>query len=606
MRKQQFWQLRVAGGIILGGMLALAGCGGGGTTETPVAAPAPAPITLTGIAAGGAAIVGGTVDAKCSTGTGSATTAADGTYSLTLTGIAPCLLQVADPTNAAKVYYSAVQAGTTTANITPLTSLIVANALGADPAIAYASFSGTTASNITTGGLSAAVTKVAAALTAVGVTIPSGTDPLTASFTAATESNAGSALDQQIDTLMSILANANVPLSTLATTIATNNASAGAATTAVSTLATNSGISSSTLGTSANGTTEATSCPYATSGTYLAVNLGGSDIQKLSINFGELTGSNVTKGVDFTITSGVDPNNPCAYSFTTAETPSQTFNVRGTQSGLAAYSAAAIPTAPSALLSDADLGIVVPAPHTPYAVADFKGSWDVISFSRPTSATSWGTGVTQIVNDGLGTSTYYTCANDGTSCSTTASSTATITGPDDTGVFTSTGSDGSVNRIVLYRSSNGDMVAIGVLSSSATMSREYFVASQRVSALTVRKVDSTYSSVAWIVTNSTAGLVQTASEQSYTVTNVTSDPVTFTRYKGTDTLNTDTVQIDVPRAGMITRDQVDVIPGVSDKPAAAFVAVGGLGWVVLATTTSSAPGATGSVYFGISLSPPHQ
>lgn len=608
MDTQQLVLKPLAVGLIFSGMLALAGCGSSGgssTTATPAPTPTAAPITLTGTAAGGAAIPGATVNAICASGTGTATTGATGNYSLTLTGIAPCMLQVTDPNNAANVYYSAAPAGTTAANITPLTTLVVANALGTNPATAYTGFGSSTASNITTGTLSAAVTNVSTALVAVGVTIPAGTNPLTATFTAATEATSGSALDQQIDTLMSSLANANVSLSKLITAVAAPNATASAVTSAVSTLAASSGISSSTLtSTAAAGSSTTVSCPYATSGNYLIAGVGDTAFQQISFNFSKLTGSNVTKSQSFTITAGVDPNNPCAFSVTAG---SQTINIRVSQSGVGGFSTAALPTTSSTPLSTSSMGLALPAPLTPYAVADVKGTWQVATFNQATSASYWGNSFAQLVIDGSGNASHYPCAG-GTTCATTADMTGTVIGPDSTGVFTLTGSDSSVRRFAIYRSVSGDMTAFGVVASSSTLKGEFFVASQRISAPIVRTVGSSYSLTDWQVTNSSTagvGLVQAATPKTFTVTAVTSNPYTFSRYLSPDNLNVDTIDVNAPRVGMLTRPAL-AVSSTNDSAKNPWIAVNSLGWTVYGSTATGAPSSTNPVFYGISIQAPNQ
>ena len=134
---------------------ALAACGGGGGgggaggQATPSAA-----LTLGGTAATGAAIAGATVQAKCVGGTGTATTAADGTFLVTLAaGNLPCVLKVSAPDG--DLDSIAAGAGATAkANITPLTQLIVANLAGKDPANYFLTFNATDVNAITTPALS--------------------------------------------------------------------------------------------------------------------------------------------------------------------------------------------------------------------------------------------------------------------------------------------------------------------------------------------------------------------------------------------------------------------------------------------------------------------
>ena len=129
------------------------GCGGGGSDSSSTSPSSPSQPTATaslfGVAASGAALKGATVTAQCTTGAPVTTiAAADGSFTLMLDGqqVTPCLLSAADPSAPLLLYGYASQAGR--ANITPFTSLIVANALGQDPAAVFAGFSKTDADRI--------------------------------------------------------------------------------------------------------------------------------------------------------------------------------------------------------------------------------------------------------------------------------------------------------------------------------------------------------------------------------------------------------------------------------------------------------------------------
>lgn len=107
--------------------LGLTACGGGDDTPAPTAGPAPATTaTITGVAATGAPIKGGKVNAVNAAGkTATATTAADGSYSISVAAGAPYALNITDA--AGKVWYSyAPDAGV--ANITPLSTLALSKA----------------------------------------------------------------------------------------------------------------------------------------------------------------------------------------------------------------------------------------------------------------------------------------------------------------------------------------------------------------------------------------------------------------------------------------------------------------------------------------------
>jgi hypothetical protein len=198
----------------------LAACGGGGS-DTPASNPTPSSVTIVGTAAQGAALAGAAVSVKCATGTGSATTGADGKYTLSISGaVLPCALKVVG-TNGATFHSLLAGTGTSgtfTANLSPLTELLVAKATGATPATFYSNFAGGTAPSAAT--LATALTALKT-LTA-GLIDLAGADPIGTAMMATHGSNAGDALDAKIDKLMAALANAQTTLSEVAAAIVTN------------------------------------------------------------------------------------------------------------------------------------------------------------------------------------------------------------------------------------------------------------------------------------------------------------------------------------------------------------------------------------------------
>ena len=114
----------------------LAACGSGGDDAGTDAAPAPtATLTLTGRAATGAPIAGGPVDVRCASGSGSAVTGADGSYTVTIpAGALPCVARVTPATGPALHSLARGSAASATAQITPATQLVVAQLAAADPA----------------------------------------------------------------------------------------------------------------------------------------------------------------------------------------------------------------------------------------------------------------------------------------------------------------------------------------------------------------------------------------------------------------------------------------------------------------------------------------
>lgn len=215
----------LAGTAIL--MAALTACGGGSdTSTTPVPVPdtTPTSLDLDGTAAVGRALAGATVNAKCATGTGTATAGTDGSFSLRITGgVLPCVLQAVSGTT---TLHSVAQ-GTgrsATANITPLTEMVVAQANGGDAAALFSSFDTTAQAKVSSTALATATTSVQTALASV-VDI-AGVNPFTDRLVAATGSSTGNALDVKLDALGTKLGAAKLTLAQLISAIARSGASA--------------------------------------------------------------------------------------------------------------------------------------------------------------------------------------------------------------------------------------------------------------------------------------------------------------------------------------------------------------------------------------------
>lgn len=164
--------------------LTLTGCGGS-SSGSGSSSTAP---SLSGTAATGAAINNGTVTAVCANGLGfqnPVTTDAQGKWTGTLTDASalPCALQVTftrapDPERTLHSFASSVG----TINITPLTDLTLALALGSDPAAWFTSLNATSA--VTAAELDTAANDFLAALVTKGYSKPSTGNPFTTVFNA--------------------------------------------------------------------------------------------------------------------------------------------------------------------------------------------------------------------------------------------------------------------------------------------------------------------------------------------------------------------------------------------------------------------------------------
>ena len=133
----------------------LAGCGSGGAGTTGTTTTAGQ--TITGTVATGAPLVGATITIKDSAGkTATGTTAANGTYSISVTGMTPPFMLVATKVGEQNLYsvlpaMDMASANTQNVNITPVTTLVMYELNGgSDPSSMYnlVSFSTVTAANV--------------------------------------------------------------------------------------------------------------------------------------------------------------------------------------------------------------------------------------------------------------------------------------------------------------------------------------------------------------------------------------------------------------------------------------------------------------------------
>lgn len=198
MAKGVHWKHWILGGAA--SVLTACGGGGGGSGSTSP--------SLSGLAATGAGIANASVTAKCASGAPlSGTTDASGSYTLVLDGrTLPCMVQVSGGTPSVTLHSFAQAAGRV--NITPVTDLIVAKALGSDPAAAFTAYDAAQGANVETA-LAAAKTYVATQLNAI--TGGSIADPLAGSFAV------GDADDKILDALANALTGAGKNIGDLRT-----------------------------------------------------------------------------------------------------------------------------------------------------------------------------------------------------------------------------------------------------------------------------------------------------------------------------------------------------------------------------------------------------
>jgi len=176
-----------------------------------------------------AAIAGRTVEAKCASGSASATTGPDGSYRIDASALTlPCALRVttADGT---KLHSLALgSSGAVTANLTPATELVVARAAGADPDAYFSAFAAAAANTLSGAKVQAADAAVVDMIKGSGVDLSGVGGALAGALVAANGAIAGNAYDKALDALKVSLAGSGTTLPALTAAVALSSPDAPA------------------------------------------------------------------------------------------------------------------------------------------------------------------------------------------------------------------------------------------------------------------------------------------------------------------------------------------------------------------------------------------
>ncbi len=535
----------------------LLACGGGGGSIT-----SPTSVVITGSAGSGASIAGGAVEAKCATGTGTATTAADGTYSLSISSaVAPCVLRITSA-DSKFVFHSSVDtfsANAAKANISPLTEMVVANALGTVPSAAFATgVSTTVGSKLTSANLDSAVVAIQQALPALGVSLGS-INPL--KDTLLTDSGSGgNAQDRAIDSLMIGLASSNKTVADL-TTLMSTSASATAATQAFTSFATANQIASSTL----------TGCPFARSGKFLMAGPADRYFTMINVDFSNNTGSfkrldptisdSARSSQSITISQPDATNTPCLFKFT--PNGGSAAWVMVTSSGVGVFSKTAVPTFPTNTFtgpmtgaagtggSANFLGLALPVQTV--VLGQFDGRYSGISIYKTAQDAFYkvGFGKTQASGTSL---TGYNCSPSTGTC--TQDSSETVTANDDDysfyNIYTSRSTPNSpyFTKSAIYRTAQGDKIVVS-LTYGPDVDSALTVATNRQTDMPAPIANTSNNNYTWLVLNGTGSYAGTLFQKSFAQT-FAINSVTGNSVSRTDTATNDqhTFTINSPAQGM--------------------------------------------------------
>jgi hypothetical protein len=224
------WPTMAKTGLALLLSASLAGCGGGGGGDPP-AEPGPPPpgggttLTITGVAATGAPLANQPVAARCAAGSGSATTDAVGAFSLSVSsGSLPCALKVATASGDLFSLAPAAGSATATANLTPLTQLLVAQLARQEPSAYYDAFSAAAASALTAAAIQGAQDGVKNMLATGDVDVSAAGHWLNAPLVPRGSGAPGNAYAQALDALAQSLTSAGTTLAAFTSTVAAQSA----------------------------------------------------------------------------------------------------------------------------------------------------------------------------------------------------------------------------------------------------------------------------------------------------------------------------------------------------------------------------------------------
>lgn len=449
----------------------LSGCGSGDESSLP---PESTPgITLTGVAATGAALGNAVVAATCAAGTPAAavtTAASNGSYSLSVAGGAfPCVLKATSSDGEIQLHSlvatSAANITTVTANITPLTELVVARLSGSEPATFVASVTADSlASKVTPTAVASAQAAVASTLASGGLDASSAGDFISGILIAASGGTAGNAHDQVLDALNAKLTAGGSTLATFTSTVAAqgNPTSGGGGGTTPPPMA--------SLPADLLLKPKAANCASLASGTFWVIKHAPSvsaasvtAAATMDVNASLLTINSSTNG--FTPVGLVDLG---GCRFTLGSEPDDELVVSRAGIGVSRSFIGTDDTSVDPSVRGTRR-LIIALPHQNIPLADLAGTWNVAVIERAQSPVGGyqGKGFIITVNSG-GLVTDLKC-NDGappTGCGAGSGPWPTFS-VNSSGGFDFTGAGAPAARAWAYRAGNGDLMMVTLATDGA-------------------------------------------------------------------------------------------------------------------------------------------
>lgn len=530
---------------------ALAACGGGDGGGSNPPPPPPGPITLADTAARGAALAGASVSVKCAAGTPTAvtsTTAGTGAYSVTIDNASlPCVLRVTG--TGGEVFHSVVAgtapSGTYTANLSPLTEMMVARLAGIAPASFYDGFDSSTA--VSAAALSQALAYVKSAIAKVADL--GSANPVTDALVV------GNALDQAIETTVAGMAAAGVSLTAATAAIAANPAAPTVLSAALA--------------------PRAAACAWLKSGAFRIIDAYDTEspghLGLFQLNAASLSGTD-PEGGSFTLTSDGD----CRFS-----------DFEGDFVTRLMVSSSGLIVAQGESTTDAERNFGFALPEQTLPLAELAGTWSAASWDPVSAAPDAGRVATmyEAVFDASGQMTALSqCIGTAACVVDSGPFSRLVVNP--TGGFDEILPDGRTwARVFLYKTLDGRRVAVWI-----TPERELIVAVPKGT----QELPAAGSGYAFHeVVLQGAGLIESATSGSVNVTAVDTSTGTVARVRNSSGL-ADNLRFDAPRDGLRYRAPNDCTIGGIAVACPELVELSSLG---LGFTISTSVGSTPAAAF---------
>lgn len=501
MKPQMTAIARVIATVVL--PTALVACGGGDGSSGSQSQDKSTTLKISGTAATGAAMASAVINVLCAAGNATATSGTDGTYTASITnGTLPCVLSATSADGKTTLHSMLAGSGQTasvTANITPLSELLVAQFAGTDPKSFFDAF-GVSPKAVDPSAVVTAQKALAQALAAF-IDISTVSDIVGGPLQAGSGANGTAAnYDGVLDKLGAKLASAEIKLSDLTAAAALG------------------GTNLSTIVNTVLAPAAAADCPGLKTGTLRYVDLLGSGTGTLAVDV-------ATMKIDGQALAG----SACNYTATVN-------NVAGTRI-LVSRSGVMTMLSGSGMTGKA----MIAFPEQALSVAALAGSYDRVGYSKTFDTQIGDYGDTEFSADGAN-GLSHNCPSGAEACAPDTQSKGTLVA-NPAGGFDYMENGISQDRVFAFRNASGKTLLLAQGSDTNTPSIAALVSKGKLALPPVGN-----SSSYWQFQLNAGGLTMQPDDTN-TVTAVDDTTGTVTRSFASDS-HTDTITYNIPFDGM--------------------------------------------------------